>query len=68
MNSQITIERFRKNVAIWSGRKKREVIVEVDYQSIRAGDFTLIHIARMQDTPIHDADAVPARREPRFLD
>ncbi len=36
MSSQLTVRSFNKNVPIWSGRKKRQVVVEVDYQSIRA--------------------------------
>lgn len=66
MPSQVTVRNFNKNVPIWSGRKKRQVVVEVDYQSIRAGDFTLIHIARMRDSIGNDT--YPRPLHARFLE
>ncbi len=66
MASLIEIRRFHKQVPIWSGRKKRNVLVEVDYESIKAGDFTLIHIARMRETPASDTPQQSGLR--RFVD
>ncbi len=54
MFPQLKVRNFSKNVPVWSGRKQRQVVVEVDYQSIRAGDFTLIHIARLRDSAGND--------------
>ena len=54
MSPQLKVRNFNKNVPIWSGRKQRHVVVEVDYQSVRAGDFTLLHIARMRDSTEND--------------
>ncbi len=54
MSPEITVRRFNKHVPVWSGRSKRHVLVEVDYQSIKAGDFTLIHLARLRDSAGND--------------
>jgi hypothetical protein len=66
MSPEINVRRFNKHVPVWSGRSKRPVMVEVDYQSIKAGDFTLIHIARLRDSAGHDTREQPARL--RFAD
>jgi hypothetical protein len=65
MFPQLKVRSFNKNVPVWSGRKQRQVFVEVDYQSIRAGDFTLIHIARMRDSNGNDTE--PKLSDARFL-
>lgn len=66
MSPEITVRRFNKHVPVWSGRSKRQVLVEVDYQSIKAGDFTLIHIARLRDSVGNDTRQHPSQF--RFAD
>lgn len=55
--SELTVTRLNKNVQVWSSRKNRNVTVNVDYQRIKAGKFTLIHIARLRDSYGHDTSA-----------
>ena len=59
MSPHLKVRHFNKNVPIWSGRKQRQVVLEVDYQSIRAGNFTLIHIARIRDASGNDTQDGP---------
>jgi hypothetical protein len=55
--SELTVTRLNKNVQVWSSRKNRNVTVNVDYQRIKAGKFTLIHIARLRDSFGYDTSA-----------
>ncbi len=50
MPTEITIKQMNKRVAVWSDRRARKITIEVDYQRVQDGNFTLLHITRLQDS------------------
>ncbi len=54
VSSQITIDQRNKKVRVWSEHNNQFVKIEVDFDCISSGEFTLVQIVRMRNSLGHD--------------